>query len=345
MILGSFGPFVMFFAWNTVVIGITDPDSDGLDDPMAKLRDGGAGPATAAMASTFGLLAVMTSFIGFVFALMSFYTDMLPQREQRDKLLYAAVIVPPTAAAMIDPALFEAAVDFAGTYGVTILFALFPAAMVWSIRYRGFACSWHAVCGAGENGHRPVKQRQSSTDEEGALELLDQHTATTVDSSATSLEVMPEFPATTRKPAQRPKAPKWPSRDKHSQLATTDDHQEDLDRKDDDDDDDDVEDGVGVDVDKEMNMEELLEFETQALDDDVESDDHPDSAPLRQADFSSIAFQPTSSNHNHDAQNGNRPHQKHALGDQQLVPGGKVLIVMLAAIALGVMLQQMIEHS
>ena len=83
----------------------------------------------------------------------------------------------------------------------------------------------------------------------------------------------------------------------------------------------------------------------KALDDDMESDDHPDSAPLRQADFSSIAFQPTSSNHNHDAQNGNRTHQKHALGDQQLVPGGKALIAMLAAIALGVMLQQMIEHS
>src|SRR3546814_914519 len=93
VVLGSFSPFAMFIAWNTVVIGIIDPDSDGVNDPMAMLRNGSSGTATAAMASIFGMLAVITSFIGFVIGLMSFYRDILPNRQSKVAIGFTRITI------------------------------------------------------------------------------------------------------------------------------------------------------------------------------------------------------------------------------------------------------------
>lgn len=82
--MGSFVPFAMFTAWNAVVLGMIDADMSSHDvDPIERLRNGSAGSAPAVLANIFAFLAVMTSFIGFVYGLMSFLTDVFPHRDKR----------------------------------------------------------------------------------------------------------------------------------------------------------------------------------------------------------------------------------------------------------------------
>jgi len=49
--------------------------------------------------------------------------------------LYALVLLPPLGVAIVDPSLFFAALDNAGTFGILTLFGILPAAMAWSQRY------------------------------------------------------------------------------------------------------------------------------------------------------------------------------------------------------------------
>ena len=49
-------------------------------------------------------------------------------------LLAAAVLVPPSILAATDPGLFLPALDAAGTFGITLLFGIIPAACVWRLR-------------------------------------------------------------------------------------------------------------------------------------------------------------------------------------------------------------------
>ena len=56
-------------------------------------------------------------------------------------LPYLLTLVPPLVLALSFPDLFFSALDFAGTYGVLVLFGLIPVAMVWSERYAGTTLS------------------------------------------------------------------------------------------------------------------------------------------------------------------------------------------------------------
>jgi tyrosine-specific transport protein len=47
---------------------------------------------------------------------------------------YVASIAPPTLLALSFPDIFFKALDYAGTYGVLLLFGIMPAAMAWSER-------------------------------------------------------------------------------------------------------------------------------------------------------------------------------------------------------------------
>ena len=57
---------------------------------------------------------------------------------KKSPLAFVAAILPPTVLALSFPDIFFKALDYAGTYGVLLLFGLIPAAMAWSER-----CSRH----------------------------------------------------------------------------------------------------------------------------------------------------------------------------------------------------------
>lgn len=53
----------------------------------------------------------------------------------REIPLYGAILLPPLAVAVTDPDIFFAALDTAGTFGISLLCGVLPAAMAWQQRY------------------------------------------------------------------------------------------------------------------------------------------------------------------------------------------------------------------
>lgn len=137
IVLGTAIPLLLFLVWNGVILGTVThvgSDVDKIVDPLQQLRstNGAVGPIVEA----FSLLAIGTSYIGFVLGLADFLADLLklPTGQSRP-LPYLITLLPPLVLALLDPEVFFKALDFAGTYGVLVLFGVLPAAMSWSDRY------------------------------------------------------------------------------------------------------------------------------------------------------------------------------------------------------------------
>ncbi|KAG7022035.1 tyrP-B [Cucurbita argyrosperma subsp. argyrosperma] len=137
IVIGTAIPLVLFLVWNGVILGTIsnlDMGSDKILDPLQQLRstNGDVGP----IVEVFSLLAIATSYIGFVLGLSDFLADLLklPSGENRP-LPFILTLVPPLILSLIDPEIFFKSLDVAGTYGVLLLFGIIPAAMSWSDRY------------------------------------------------------------------------------------------------------------------------------------------------------------------------------------------------------------------
>ncbi|KAL4364520.1 Tyrosine-specific transport protein [Arachis hypogaea] len=133
IILGTGIVLALFLIWNAVILGTITDNSMGVD-PLQQLQStsGAVGPIVAA----FSFLAITTSYIGFVLGLSDFIADLLQLPSGQNKPLpYILTLIPPLILALLDPEIFFKALDFAGTYGVLVLFGVIPAAMSWSDRY------------------------------------------------------------------------------------------------------------------------------------------------------------------------------------------------------------------
>lgn len=146
--LGSLVPLAMFALWNAVILGSMQWDgviaTGDVVDPLELLRLGVGHPRIGAVVSIFSEVAIATSFIGFVFGLLSVFEDIFAglmttsaMWVQRSKKLffYSLVLLPPLALSVLDPNIFYNAIDVAGAYGNSILFGIIPAVMVWKFRY------------------------------------------------------------------------------------------------------------------------------------------------------------------------------------------------------------------
>ncbi|KAK9156572.1 hypothetical protein Scep_003146 [Stephania cephalantha] len=137
IVLGTAVPLVLFLVWDAVILGSipsVETVSGTIVDPLEQLRsaNGAVGPIVEA----FSFLAIATSYIGFVLGLSDFLSDLLKLPSGQSKPLpYLLTLFPPLVLSLLDPEIFFKALDFAGTYGVLVLFGLLPAAMSWSERY------------------------------------------------------------------------------------------------------------------------------------------------------------------------------------------------------------------
>jgi len=68
----------MFLLWNAVILGQIPPGAPAGADPLALL--GQADPVVGPTVEVFSLLAISTSFIGFVLGLTDFVADYLKVR-------------------------------------------------------------------------------------------------------------------------------------------------------------------------------------------------------------------------------------------------------------------------
>lgn len=168
--VGSFIPCLMFLLWNFVILGIRSASlTSGVDfDPISLMSSSYTGFTSSLISflvSLFSESAIITSFIGFVIGLLSFFNDITTKLSKSKSsnndihanrsstgmmsikneniLKYLLILIPPTMVALCTPNIFINALDFAGTYGITILFAIIPALLALKLRI-DFKCNAEA---------------------------------------------------------------------------------------------------------------------------------------------------------------------------------------------------------
>jgi tyrosine-specific transport protein len=142
--MGSVIPLIMFLAWNAVILGSVSSDmvhsaSGGrtVFDPLQILRTGGAGEWLGVLVSIFSEFAIATSFIGFVYGLLDLFKDIffITQSKFSSRLpLYSLALFPPMALGTLNPSIFFTALDYTGTFSISVLGGIIPALMSWKQR-------------------------------------------------------------------------------------------------------------------------------------------------------------------------------------------------------------------
>jgi len=150
IVVGTGIPLAMFLLWNGAILGYSVPDvaadpvleagaaaeqvAEQIVDPLKLLQEDAT---VGTYISAFSLLAVATSFIGFVLGLVDFIGDgMKMPTNTRNALPFIVTLFPPAVFALGYPDIFLQALEYAGTYGVLGLFGILPAAMAWKARER-----------------------------------------------------------------------------------------------------------------------------------------------------------------------------------------------------------------
>ncbi len=128
LFIGSLIPLILYLLWNSTV-----------------LLTGGATPLdlshSSFWVSVFSEFAIATSFIGFVYGLLSFFNDLflvvpddLESNPSLKRSLYLLVLTPSIVIAVLNPNIFLSALDWAGTFSISILGGVLPAWMAWQQR-------------------------------------------------------------------------------------------------------------------------------------------------------------------------------------------------------------------
>lgn len=144
IVIGSAIPLIMFLAWNAVILGSISPemiqktfDSKAIFDPLQILRAGGAGEWLALLVSVFSEFAIVTSFIGIMYGFLDFFREiiLIKQHKSTSRLpLYSIILLPSITFGAINPGIFFTALDYAGTFSVSILVGIMPALIIWKQR-------------------------------------------------------------------------------------------------------------------------------------------------------------------------------------------------------------------
>ncbi|MDZ8241377.1 MAG: aromatic amino acid transport family protein [Nostoc sp. ChiQUE01a] len=144
ILIGSLIPLIMFLAWNAVILASVSPDmvhstsvGKTVFDPLQILRAGGAGEWLGVLVSVFSEFAIATSFIGFVYGLLDLFKDifLIAQGKVSSRFpLYSLVLFPPMTLGTLNPSIFFTALDYTGTFSISVLGGIIPALMTWKQR-------------------------------------------------------------------------------------------------------------------------------------------------------------------------------------------------------------------
>ena len=142
IVVGSAIPLTMFLLWNAVILGSVTPTmlenigSNSVFDPLQVLRAGDAGEWLGILVTVFSEFAIATSFIGFFYGLRDLFKDMnlFSGSSEASLPLISLILFPPMGFSALNPNIFYTALDYAGTFSVSILGGVIPAVMAWKQR-------------------------------------------------------------------------------------------------------------------------------------------------------------------------------------------------------------------
>ena len=142
IVVGSAIPLTMFLLWNAVILGSVTPTmlenigSTSVFDPLQVLRAGDAGEWLGILVTVFSEFAIATSFIGFFYGLRDLFKDMnlFSGSSEASLPLISLILFPPMGFSALNPNIFYTALDYAGTFSVSILGGVIPAVMAWKQR-------------------------------------------------------------------------------------------------------------------------------------------------------------------------------------------------------------------
>lgn len=148
LLIGSLIPLLVYTIWNFLILGVVPIDgSNSLSSAWIKGETGVAplvqilqSPSIIAVAKTFSLFAIITSFLGVSLSLSDFLTDGLRIKRFSfgRELASLLTFIPPLLFVLVYPRGFLMALEYAGFF-VVILLCIFPAIMAWKLpQYRTF---------------------------------------------------------------------------------------------------------------------------------------------------------------------------------------------------------------
>ncbi|MFN0064884.1 MAG: amino acid permease [Chlamydiales bacterium] len=143
VLIGSLLPLLIYFIWQAVMLGIIPSQEiySAIDQGEAAteaLRSIAGQSWINAVAQSFALFAIVTSFLAQSLSLVDFLADGLkvPKIGIGRVLLVFLSLAPPFTLTFLYPGIFLRALNLAGGFSAVILFGIMPALMVWVLRYK-----------------------------------------------------------------------------------------------------------------------------------------------------------------------------------------------------------------
>jgi len=141
IIVGNFLPFLIYFLWNFVILGMLPASAEGYHAEMITelLQHGTQYLSVIFVVNAFSLFAIFNSFLPSALSFVDFLKDGLhpaihtPGRAALR--VYALVFIPPVLCALAYPHLFLKALSFAGGFIDVLLFGILPALVILVGRY------------------------------------------------------------------------------------------------------------------------------------------------------------------------------------------------------------------
>lgn len=155
IVLGTFIALLVYASWQVMTLGAIPLYGDhgflqvfeaGNSGVMLFQNVFGTGWFVT-VANYFAFFGISTSFLGIALGLFDFLSDglQIPKRGTGKTILMLLVAVPSIGVGMLDPSLFELALEVTGGYGDSILNCMIPSLMLWVGRYKRGYTSHYAL--------------------------------------------------------------------------------------------------------------------------------------------------------------------------------------------------------
>ena len=137
ILIGTSLAFLFYVVWQWMILGSVSPSV--LEETLAKglpVTYALGGDFLYVLGQGFAFLALTTSFLGISFSLVDFIQDGVQQVGWRMHRLYCALLalLPPLLCVLLNPTIFDRALNIAGGIGVAILNGLFPVLLFLKMR-------------------------------------------------------------------------------------------------------------------------------------------------------------------------------------------------------------------